>query len=62
MKETNLPTGTVKTYSAYLTRVVPVTIQIYRPSTTADEYELVAEETVIPTAAGAVEVITNVSV
>jgi hypothetical protein len=57
MKDTNLPTGTLKTYNMYLTRVVPVTVQIYRPSTSTDEYELVAEETIIPTATGAIEVI-----
>jgi hypothetical protein len=61
MKDTNLPTGTLETYSAYLKRVVPFTVQIYRPSTTSDEYQLVAEETIIPTTAGPIKVHTSSS-
>jgi hypothetical protein len=50
------PAGTLKKYNAYLKAVVPITVQIYRPTGTTNQYTLISEETFIPTSPGAIEV------
>lgn len=53
-----MPSGTVKRFNAYLTKNTVVTVQIYRPVPgSSGKYTLIAEERIIPSATGAIEVI-----